>query len=130
MAVEIHAFQVLVAKGTPKATPQLSALSMPARLVERVEIRVPPGPRGQLGFALAAAGNPILPSNPGAWIVADDKDLNWTLEEQISSGAWQLLAYNTGAFDHTLYLDFHVQLPANLQPPGRSLLDPALLASA
>ncbi len=112
MAVEIYEFAVLVPANTPQSAPQLSSLSMPPRVVTEVEIRVPPGPLGNLGFQLAAAGRPFIPRNAGAYVVTDDEVISWALEEQITSGAWQLIAYNTGDFPHTIHVRFLTQLPA------------------
>lgn len=116
MASEIFAFAVTVPAGTLQAAPQRSELAMPPREVQVVEVRVPPGPRGQLGFALAMAHVAILPSNPGQFFIMDDDRVSWPLQDQNTSGAWQLLAYNTGLVDHTIYLRFLTQLPAAAGP--------------
>lgn len=112
MAREVRNFAVEVPSGTAKATPQVTDLAMPARLVRRVRVRIPPGPSGLVGWALGAAGERVLPWGANEWIVADDEVIEWELTGQIDSGAWQLQAYNTGLYDHTLYVTFH------LDPPG------------
>ncbi len=122
MAAEVRSFAVSVPAGTAKATPQVSALDMPARIVRSVRVRVPPGPAGTVGWALGAAGQRVLPWGADQWIVADDEAIEWPLEGQISSGAWQLQAYNTGVFAHTLYVTFQLDPPAagaglGLTPP-------------
>lgn len=106
MATQLYTFTVSVPAGTQPSAPQLTALSMPAGVVSRVEVRIPPGPRGQLGFALGAAGVPIIPYAAGTWVIADDEPLSWDFDQLIQSGAWQLFAYNTGQFAHTIYLRF------------------------
>jgi hypothetical protein len=111
VAREVWSFPVLIPKGTLKATPQITDIGMPPRIISELEVRVPPGPRGEVGFALGAAKGFILPLTPGQFIVTDDEIIHWPLEEQISSGAWQLIAYNTGLFDHTLTVRFLVGLP-------------------
>lgn len=121
MAIEVYDFSVTVPAGTAQATPQVSNLSMPPRVVTDVEIRVPPGPRGLVGLALGAAGVPVIPRLAGQWIVTDDEVIRWPLEGQITSGAWQLRAYNTGSFAHTLHVRFLVRLP---EPAGAGLLAP------
>ena len=85
---------------------------MPPRLVNQVEIRVPPGPRGELGFALGAAGQPVIPRAAGTFVVTDDERIEWPLEGQIDSGAWECFTYNTGALPHTVYLRFLVSVPS------------------
>jgi hypothetical protein len=116
MAIEIRDFTVTVPAGTPIATPQTSDISFPPRTVTQVNIRVPPGPRGELGFALATGGVNILPYGTGTWIVTDDEDLIYTLENTIESGAWQLIAYNTGDFDHSVRVYFFCDLPPGVGP--------------
>jgi hypothetical protein len=113
MAAEIRSFAVTIPAGTPVSAPQVTALAMPARIVRSVRVRVPPGPAGLVGWALGSAGQRVLPWGPNQWIVADNEAIEWPLTGQISSGAWQLQAYNTGVYAHTLYLVFQ------LDPVGR-----------
>lgn len=119
MVAEVRAFSVTVAAQTPIATPQVTALTMPARIVRSVRVRIPPGPLGSVGWALGAAGVAVLPYNAGAWIIGDDEVIDWTLEGQIDSGAWQLIAYNTGLQAHTLQVIFGLDVPGltNAPPP-------------
>lgn len=111
MAQEVRQFSVTVPHGTPQASPATFSLAMPARVVRKVRVRIPPGPQGTVGWALASAGTPILPWNAGAFVVANDEAIEWELAGQIDSGAWQLIAYNVGVFDHTLYVTFQLDLP-------------------
>lgn len=108
MAREIRNFTVSVPIGTTIAAPQVTALTMPARQVRGIRVRVPPGPRGAVGFALGASGVAVLPWGPGEWMVADDEAIEWPLDGQITSGAWQLRAYNLGDYPHTLYVTFQL----------------------
>ena len=108
MASEVQGFAVTVPAGTTQANPLVSALAMPPRTIRRIEWTVPPGPRGVLGWAIGAAGVPVIPRNAGAWIVADGVDRGWDFETPVNSGAWQFFGYNTGSFDHTVYLRFLV----------------------
>jgi len=125
MAAEIRQFEVTVSAGTAKTSPATTDLSMPPRIVTGVRVRVPPGPAGVVGFALGASGQRVLPWNADAWIVADDEVLDWPLEQQIDSGAWQLQAYNTGVYDHTLYLTFYL-LPVG-EAAGQAIPTPLAL---
>lgn len=118
MPSEFRQFTVSVAPGTTQAVPQLTNLTMPARIVRRVRVRIPRGPNGLMGFALASSGVPIIPWNSGAWVVADDEVFTWELENQIDSGAWQLRAYNTGAYAHSVYLTFEVDPPQRRRAGG------------
>lgn len=109
--------------GTLKASPQVSNLTMPpARVVERVEITVPPGPRGDVGFQVAQGSVQLYPYETGNFIVVDGVELDWDVVGGVDSGAWQLIAYNTGAFNHTLQVRFLTHLaiapsePASFTP--------------
>lgn len=117
MVAEVRNFAPLIPAGTPIAAPVTIDLVMPARIVRTVRWRVPPGPRGALGWALAASGVPVVPWGAGQWIVADDEWDVLTLEGQITSGAWQLIGYNTGVLDHAVYLTF------GLDPVGVAVVD-------
>ena len=127
MAREVWSFAVSIPIGTTAAAPAITNLTMPPRLVEAIDWRVPPGPGGMMGFALAAAGVPIIPANPGGWIITDNEADSWQVQGQLESGAWQLAGYNTGLFPHTVYLRFHVNLVsdvagASVPPPITSEL--------
>lgn len=111
MAREIREFTVTITAGTQQASPSLAALVMPARIVRHIHARIPPGPNGLMGWALASGGVPVIPWNANAWFVANDETFDWDLEGQISSGAWQLRGYNTGRYDHSVYLVFELDPP-------------------
>lgn len=112
MAAELRAFSVTIAPGVVPAAPSIVALTMPARIVSHVRIRIPPGPLGSVGFALGSSGVPVLPYNPGAWIIGDDEVIDLDVSGQISSGAWQLIGYNTGLNPHTIQVQFSLELPS------------------
>lgn len=111
MADQVFDFVVTVPAGTAIASPQTTKLTMPVRIIEEIEVVVPPGPSGLLGFQLGSAGEPIIPAKGGQWIISDDEKLRWPLERQIESGDWQCFAYNTGSFPHTLHIRFLASLP-------------------
>lgn len=112
MARDVQSFSVTIPPGGTPTAPAFFPMHMPARIVTRVTILVPPGPRGEVGFALAAAGVQYLPSNAGGYITADNYTVDWALEDVIESGAWQIVAYNTGLYSHTLQVVFLCELPS------------------
>lgn len=131
MAVEIRDFTVTIPAGTAISAGFTSALSFPARVVTEIRVRVPPGPRGEVGFALGSGGIPIVPFGAGNWVVTDNEDLIYPLDDTITSGAWQLLGYNTGSFDHTLRIYFLCQLvTASSAGATTTLLPPGSLAGS
>lgn len=114
MAREVYSFQVLVPAGTAQAAPLVASLGIPPRIVTRIEWRVPEGARGQLGFRLGMAGQRLIPYNAGGWIVADGEAQGWDFEGLPTSGAWQLIAYNLGTFDHSVYVRMLADLPGDV----------------
>lgn len=126
MATQVYQFAPVIPAGTPISAPVTINLTMPARIVRTIEVRVPPGPSGVMGFAFAAAGQSVIPTNAGGWVVTDDELLSWDLDEQLQSGAWQIKGYNTGTFPHTVYVRFLTDLPgAVIDTPQAPTLIPA-----
>lgn len=129
MAREIREFDITITAGTTKAAPSIQAITFPARVVEAIEWRVPPGPNGTMGFAIAAANMAIIPYNTGAFIVTDNEAQSWPINGYIDSGSWQLIGYNTGTYDHTVYLRFLLNLVEAGKAAGAVLLDPSAISS-
>ena len=131
MAREIRSFDVRVEPGTPPQSPQYTDLSMPPRIVDRIDIRVPPGPAGLVGFAISSGGAPIIPYNPGEWIITDDEAMSWPLEGYIDSGGWQVIIYNLGNLPHTIQVRFLLRLTQDAADTAapRLIADGALSSS-
>lgn len=126
MAVEVREFQVTVPAGTAQTAGFSQAITFPPRVVSEIDIRIPPGPHGQMGFAIGTAGVPVIPAAQGTWIVADDEYITWPLHNYWDSGAWQVFGYNLGSYDHTIFLTFLLDLvqaaPAPLAPIAPAVL--------
>lgn len=123
MSIQTFSFTVTCPAGTTKAGAILTDMTMPIREVLKVEVRVPPGPNGEMGFALAFAGQNIIPYNPGEFVVTNDEVISWELNNYPTTGAWQISMYNTGTYDHTVQVRFYVDLvTAPDNSPGISLL--------
>ena len=110
MAREFQRFAVTIASGTLASAPLVQNVTMPPRIVRKIEVIVPPGPRGEVGFQLGFSGKQLIPYTVGQFIVTDDEKKEWDLEGFPDSGAWQVIAYNTGSFNHTLEFIFHLDL--------------------
>lgn len=119
MAQEIREFAVLVPHGTLQAAPLTVNISFPSRIVREISWRVPPGPSGMMGWQLTSAGTPVIPIQRNTYVVTDNQADRWQLEGYLDSGNWQVTAYNTGLYDHTVYLTFLLDLPgsATVPPP-------------
>lgn len=129
MAREVYRFAVSVPAGTLQAAPQVTALTMPSRVVSRVAVKVAPGPHGLVGFQLASGGVQMVPVNQGQFLTPDGETLSWDLSGYPTTGAWQMIAYNLGSFAHTLEVRFEADpVPDTASPLLPVPLDPALLA--
>lgn len=117
MPREVRRFAVTIPANTPKSAGFTADLSFPARVVRKLSVRVPPGPRGEVGFAVGAAGVPIIPYNAGAYVVANDETIPWEADGYHDSGSWTCFAYNTGRYVHVLEFRFEVDLPGERAGP-------------
>ncbi len=114
MAREVRSFAITIPTGTTPSSPAVVPLELPPRVVRAIRIRFPPGPSGKVGFALGAAGVQVIPWGAGEWLVADDEVIEWPIEGQITSGAWEARGYNLGVFAHTIYVTFLLDPVARL----------------
>ena len=87
MTTEVRPFSPSIPAGTPSTAPVTIPLTMPARIVSSVRARIPPGPRGTMGFALVVAGAHVVPFGDQAWIIADDETMQWDLTNVPQTGA-------------------------------------------
>lgn len=121
--------------GTLQANPLRTAITVPVRTLRRIDWRVPRGPMGNLGFLISMGGVPVLPLPTGTYVVADGETGSWVVDDQPDSGAWQVTAYNTGTYPHSVFLTLYCDLiepPAQLIPvfTTRQLADQPDLADA
>lgn len=107
MTVEVRQFDVTIAAGVLKTAPATTALTLPVRVVEEVELEVRAGPSGFVGFYLAYNGQQVLPYVSGGWFVWDNTSRRYRLEDQPVGGQWQLVGYNTGNYAHIVTVRFH-----------------------
>jgi hypothetical protein len=126
---EVYAFAVTIPAGTPVGSPFTQNLSMPVRVVRAIDWRVPPGPAGMMGWALALAGQNVIPVNNGGWIITDNEYDTWNIDLYPTSGAWQLRGYNTGLFPHTVFVNFQCDLVQGGDTPSVPAPIPADLLS-
>lgn len=116
MAVEVHQFTVVIPANTPKAT--LAVVKMKLNLfdIESIDIEVPPGPSGLMGFYLALSGQQWIPWEMGEFLIWDDRAANWPLTEQPTSYGWEVHGYNLDVYDHSIVVRFHVNLVSVATP--------------
>lgn len=132
MADLVYQFACTVPAGTPIAAPLTIDTSMPPCVVERVDIRIPPGPKGTVGFRLTSDGTQVVPTISGQWVVTDDEAVPIPLTNQHDSGRWAFTGYNLGNYPHTVQVRYLVNLtaaPVTTTPAGSALIAAAALSS-
>jgi hypothetical protein len=112
MALEVQHFTATIPAGTPVTALVTVNIAMPVRTVRQIDWRVPNGPMGTFGWHIAMGGIQVFPSGGDTWVIANDEHGTWEVHGAPDSGAWQVIGYNTGANPHSVYLAFHVDLPA------------------
>ena len=112
----LYSWQFTITAGTTTSSPASLSMLIPATTVERFTVRVPPGPRGTVGWQLWYGGGLMFPFAAGTWIVADDTEVEFVPSTSYNGGAWSMHGYNSGVYDHTLYIEARVAaLSATLQ---------------
>ena len=106
MATSITVVSATIPAGTIPPGTVTVPLDLEPSNVESIRWRVPPGPRGNMGWCLAMGSVQVLPDDAGTFIIADDEEDTWNISNLPDSGAWEVIGYNTGTFDHTVYLGF------------------------
>lgn len=112
MAREIREFGCIIPAGTPSDAPVTIDMSFPPRIVDEIDVRIPPGPNGLVGFQVANSGVAIIPVGGDTFLVGNDDRITWPLTDYATSGSWQLIGYNAGQYDHTIYVTFKLSLVA------------------
>ena len=117
MADRIEPFTVLIPAGTAIAAPQVTDMPFDDGIVTQINITVPPGPSGFVGFQLTHKGGKVIPSTGNTFIIADDRQIAWPVSNMPQASGWQLRGYNTDVFPHTLYIEFMIdEIPVAAAP--------------
>lgn len=116
MADRIEPFTITVPAGTLQSAHAEFPLNFADGRVDRLEIRVPPGPSGLVGFRVAHSGQSVIPYSGSEWIVADNEYLDWDTDNYPVGNAWEVWAYNEDVYPHALYFRFHITEVVALAP--------------
>lgn len=128
MAEIIRQFTATVPASTTKANPYTLDMTLLQLVVVSVDLEVPPGPGGLMGFYLALGGTQTIPEDVGEWIVWDDTKASWNLENQTTAGTWQLVGYNDDVVNaHNVVVRFHcnIENPPSASPPTLTIVQSA-----
>lgn len=106
MADRIESKKATIPAGTSSLSPVTIAFGFDDGQVDMIDILIPPGPSGLVGFAIVHSSQPVIPYTAGDWIIGDDEKLPWPLSNFPTGGKWSLIGYNSDVYDHTIYVRF------------------------
>lgn len=116
MAQQVQQFVATIPAGTLIDAPASIPLDIDNWELESIDLEVPAGPAGLMGFYIANNGVQWIPFLAGTWLVWDDVQASWTLENQPNASGWAVVGYNTGTFDHAVTVRMHVNPPTGTTP--------------
>ena len=106
MVDRIEAPSVIVVAGSTPATAVTTALPFNPGYVVGIQIVVPPGPSGLMGFQILHSGVTVIPYNNSEWIITDNEIIDWPVSNMPTGDKWQIRAYNSDVYDHLVMLRF------------------------
>lgn len=112
MATRILPYRVTIPAGTPETAPATIPIDLDNWDIEALDLEVPPGSAGLMGFQVFNNGVAWVPYGDGEWLVWDDVKERYYLTDQPNASGWAVVGYNTGTYDHDVILRFHVNPPA------------------
>jgi hypothetical protein len=104
---------------TDIAAPLVTALPFDEGEVLSIEIVIPDGCAGLVGFAFRQSQQQVIPFGDGTWIIGNDEVIRWPTEGYPTGAKWAMVAYNTDLFPHILQTRFlmnETSMPAPLTP--------------
>lgn len=127
MATEIRVFDFTIPAGTTADNPAFLDVSFPPRTVDAIQVVVPPGPSGLVGWRILAGGVLVIPYLSADWVITAAENITWPLDSYPNSGSWQVQGYNTGTQDHTVYFRFLVTALTSNAPQAPQTIDESVL---
>jgi hypothetical protein len=103
MATRIEVQAVPVPAGTLLTAPQITPMTFDDGRVDTLEIVVPDGPSGLVGFQIRHSKQVIIPYDGVTFIVTNDEVIRWPMETFPEAQKWDVVIYNTDVYQHTLY---------------------------
>ena len=120
----VYTFDVTVPAGTPAAAPLVTLTQFEPNIVESVSWLFPDGCNGLVGMQIGARSVAVIPHGPEMWFIRSGDSQGFDLSGMPDGGDWSVIAYNLGAYSHTIHVAFKVTRKRRKQPP------PLLIASA
>lgn len=104
MASRVHSLAVTVPAGTPASAPQVTPWVTEDQYVESIRVLVPPGHNGQTGIKVVKGDVQILPFGGTNWIIANNTEILFPVNQAMATSDVTVQTYNTGFFPHTFFL--------------------------
>lgn len=108
MATRVLPFRCTIPGGTLITAPVTVPVNLDGWTLEQLDLEVPPGPSGVMGFQVFNNGVAWIPYGAGQWVVWDDRAESYILEDQPNAGGWAVVGYNAGFYSHDVILRAHV----------------------
>ena len=109
----------VVTANTPVNSPIKFHNTLGDSQLESVMLVFPPGCVGLVGARIEYGGTPLYPNSEGGWYVLDDYTLVVNITNQQTGGTWDIAAYNTDIYPHTIQVYYswnYLPYPGQNQP--------------
>lgn len=111
MALRVLQYAATIPANTPEDAPHIVTFDLDNWELEALELQVPTGPGGLMGFAVFNNGVQWIPQPAGSWLVWDNVLQSWPFADQPNASGWSVVGWNVGVYEHTVTVRFHVNLP-------------------
>lgn len=109
MAQRVLQYTATIPANTPIATPVTVGFNLDNWTIESIDLEVPPGPNGLMGFQVVNNGVPWIPNSTGEYIVWNNARDSWYFTDQPNASGWGVQGYNLDvAYPHAVTVRFHV----------------------
>lgn len=120
MAYRVLQYAATIPAGTLETAPVTVTFDLDNWTIEQIDLEVPPGPAGLMGFYVDNNGVQWIPASPGQFLVWDDVQQSWPFTDQPDASGWSVVGYNLGTYDHQVIVRFHVN-PTVVAPAAPSV---------
>lgn len=118
---------VLTPANTPLATPQNTPFPLEDAQLVRVDILVPRGPSGNLGFRFLWAQQQVIPWGNNSFLVTDNEKVPVECNFAMTATGLVIQTYNTDVFDHTIYVRALIRDFVTMAAPAATITSGSLV---